>query len=134
MFVPPLCKSTSTETCQSATIKEGGKAPAVFVPPFKKQRVIVQDSSSEEKRGKKDEEDERKGVSVTPVKIKSLVTPSEKSPSTNDATDFKSKEYIQSAALADTSRNELDTEQKLLVGCRSEESTGETCKEVIVSK
>lgn len=101
----------------------------MFIPPFKKQRVIVQDSSSEAKREKEEGEDKRNCVSVTPVKIKSFVPPTEKSPST------RSKEDIQSATSADTSRTELEINQNLPVGGRSEESARETsCKEAKVLK
>lgn len=107
----------------------------MFIPPFKKQRVIVQDSSSEAKREKEEGEDKRNCVSVTPVKIKSFVPPTEKSPSTRDTPDCKSKEDIQSAASADTSRTELEINQNLPVGGRSEESARETsCKEAKVLK
>lgn len=132
MFVPPLCKSTSKETCQSATVKDGAKTSAVFVPPFKKQRVIIQDNYSEAKREKKEEEDKHNCVSVTPVKIRSFLPPTEKSASTNDTPGGKSKDVIRSAASADASRNELEINQKLPVGCRSDQSAGETCKEVNV--
>ncbi|XP_075892594.1 breast cancer type 2 susceptibility protein [Nelusetta ayraudi] len=125
-FVPPLCKNTSKETCQSATVKDSARTSAVFIPPFKKQRVVVQDSSSEAKREKEEGEDKRNCVSVTPVKIKSFVPPTEKSPSTRDAPDCKSKEDIQSVASADTSRTELEINQNLPVGGRSEESARET--------
>lgn len=129
VFIPPLCKSTSTETCQSATVKDDAKTPSVFIPPFKKQRVIVQDSYSEAKTEK---EDKNNCVSVTPVKIQSCLPPTEMSPCTNDASGCKGKEVTRSAASADTSRNELEV--NLPVGCRSDESTGETCKDVNVCK
>lgn len=132
VFIPPLCKSTSKETCQSATVKDSAKTSAVFIPPFKKQRVIVQDSCSEAKREKKEDEEKHNSGSVTPVKINSFVPPT-KSPSTNDAPGCKSKEDIRSAASADNSRNEL-MNQKLPVGCRSDDSAEETCKEVNVCK
>lgn len=134
VFIPPLCKSTSKETCQNATVKDGAKTSAVFIPPFKKQRVTVQDSYSEAKRERKEEEDEHNCVSVTPVKMKSFVPPAEKSASTDDAPVCKSKEAIRSATLADTSRNDLEINQKLPVGCHSEESAEETSEEASVCK
>lgn len=132
-FVAPLCKNTSMETCQTVTAKDSTRTSAVFIPPFKKQRVVVQDSSSEAKREKEEEEDIRNCVSVTPVNIKSFVPPTDKSPSTRDAPDCKSKEDIRSAA--DTSRNELEINQNLPFGWRSEDSARETsCKEAKVLK
>lgn len=104
----------------------------MFVPPFKKQRVVVQDSSSEAKRAEK-EDGEDKCNCVTPVHIKSFVPPTDKSPSTRDAPDCKGKEDIRSAA--DTSRKELEINQNLPFGWRSEDSARETsCKEAKVLK
>lgn len=132
VFVPPLCKSTSKETCQSGIAKDGAKTPVVFIPPFKKQRVVVQDSYQEPKRQKMEEENKYDCVSVTPVK--SFLPPAEKSPSNNDAPGCKSKEGIQSAASADTSRNEPQISQKLPVGLHPQDPAGETCKMANVCK
>lgn len=97
----------------------------MFIPPFKKQRVIVQDSSSEVKTEEEEEEDKQNGVSATIVKIKSFLPPIEKSPSTTDATDYQRKEDIQSLTSADTSRNELEINQNFPVDGRPEESARE---------
>lgn len=109
------------------------RTSSAFIPPFKKQRIVVQDNSLETK-GEEEEEDKLHCVSVTPFKINSFVPPTKNTESAEDVTGYKSREDIQTMALADTSNNELVNYQNLPVGCGSEESDGETsCKEGTLS-
>lgn len=104
---------------------------SAFIPPFKKQRIVVQDNSLQTKA---EEEDKLHCASVTPFKINSFVPPTKNTESAEDVTGYKSKEDIQTMALADTSNNKLVNYQNLPVGCGSEESDGETsCKEGTLS-
>lgn len=108
------------------------RTSSAFIPPFKKQRIVVQDNSLETKG--EEEEDKLHCVSVTPFKVNSFVPPTKNTESAEDVTGYKSKEDIQTMALADTSNNKLVNYQNLSVGCSSEESDGETsCKEGTLS-
>lgn len=127
-FIPPFYKNAKTESCKSTVLKDSVRTSSAFIPPFKKQRIVVQDNSLETK-GEEDEEDKFHCVSVTPFKINSFVPPTKNTESAEDVTGYKSKEDIQTMALADTSNNKLVNNQNLPVGCGSEESDGETsCK------
>lgn len=107
------------------------RTSSAFIPPFKKQRIVVQDNSLETKA---EEEVDKLCVSVTPFKINSFVPPTKNTQSTEDVTGYKSKEDIQTMALAETSNNTLVNNQNLPVGCGSAESDGETsCKEGTLS-
>lgn len=105
---------------------------AAFIPPFKKQRVIVQESSSEVKE-EEEEEHKHSCVSVAPVKMKSFVPPTENTPNTREVPDFKNSEDSRSAASTGTIRNEPVIKRSLPAGCISEDSAGDlSCKEVKV--
>lgn len=132
VFIPPFSKNAKTESCKSTVLKDSVRTSSAFIPPFKKQRTVVQDNSLETKA--EEEEDKLHCVSVTPFKISSFVPPTKNTESAEDVTGYKSKEDIQTMALADTSNNKLVNFQNLPVGCGSEESDGETsCKEGMLS-
>lgn len=129
-FIPPFYKNAKTDSCKSTVLKDSVRTSSAFIPPFKKQRIVVQDNSLETKG----EGDKLHCVSVTPFKINNFVSPTKNTQSAEDVTGSKSKEDIQTVALADISNNELVNNQNLPVGCGSEESDGETsCKEGTLS-
>ncbi|XP_051253121.1 breast cancer type 2 susceptibility protein isoform X2 [Dicentrarchus labrax] len=110
-FVPPFLKSAKTESRKNTVLKDNIRTPPVFVPPFKKQRTIVQESSSKPQ----EEEDKTHHLFVTPFNSNTYVPPA------TDVTGNKSKD-IQTVALADTTNDNLIHNQNLPVGCGSENS------------
>lgn len=111
-FVPPFLKNTKTESRSNTVLKDNTRTPSAFVPPFKKQRTIVQESCSKPQ----EEADKHHQVFVTPCKSNTSVPPTKNTQSTADVTGNKSKQDIQAAALADT------TKDNLISGCGSEDS------------
>lgn len=69
MFVPPFLKNVKSESLNHTVLKDNVRTPA-FVPPFKKQRTIVQESTS-----KPQEEDKQHHLFVMPFKNNTYVPP-----------------------------------------------------------
>lgn len=129
-FIPPFFKNAKTESCKSTVLKNNIRTSSAFVPPFKKQRNIVQESSS-----KPQEEDKLHHLSVTPFNSNDYVPPTKKTQSTTDVTGNKSKEDIQRVALAATTNNKLRNNQNHPVGCGSEDYAAEaSCVEDTLSR
>ncbi|KAF0030037.1 hypothetical protein F2P81_016768 [Scophthalmus maximus] len=117
-FVPPFLKNTKTETHKNAVVKVSIKTPSAFVPPFKKQRTVVQESSCKPQ----EEEDKHQHVCIKPTSSNIYMSPSRNTQNSADATSDKSKEYIQAVALAHTTNDNLMNNQKAPGGCGSEDS------------
>ncbi|XP_059187692.1 breast cancer type 2 susceptibility protein [Centropristis striata] len=128
-FVPPFHKNTKTERHNNTALKDNIRTPSAFVPPFKKQRTFVEESSS------KPQEDKHHHLSAMPFNSNTYVPPTKKTQSTTDLTGNKSKEDIQSVALADSTNDDLMNNQKCPVGCGSEDSALEAaCVEDTLSR
>ncbi|XP_070827360.1 breast cancer type 2 susceptibility protein [Chaetodon trifascialis] len=117
-FIPPFLKNATTESRRSAVLKDNIRTPSAFVPPFKKQRTIVQESSSKPR----DEEDKHHHLVVTPFNSNTFVPPTEKTQSTTDLTGNKRKDDVQTVALADTTNDNLMNNQNPPVDCGSEDA------------
>lgn len=129
-FIPPFFKNAKTESCKRTVLKDNMRTSSAFVPPFKKQRSIVQEGSS-----KPQEEDKLHHLSVTAFNSNNYVPPTKKTQSTTDVTGNKSKEDIQRVALADTTNNKLRNNQNHPVGCGSEDYAAEaSCVEDTLSR
>lgn len=119
-FVPPFLKNAKTEGRKNTVVKDNIKTPSAFVPPFKKQRTIIQESSSKAQ----EEKDEHSHLFVTPFNSNMYVPPPKKTQSTTEVSN-KSKEDIETVALANTTNDNLMNKQNLPVGCGSEDSAAE---------
>ncbi|XP_033486911.2 breast cancer type 2 susceptibility protein [Epinephelus lanceolatus] len=119
-FVPPFLKNTKTESSMNTELKDM-RPPSAFVPPFKKQRTLVQVNSSRPQ----EEEDKHHHLFVTPFNSNTFVPPSKKTPTTTDITGDRNKEGIQTVALADTANDHMMNNQNLPIGCGSEDSAAE---------
>ncbi|XP_029302084.1 breast cancer type 2 susceptibility protein [Cottoperca gobio] len=120
-FVPPFLKNAKTESRKTSVLKDNSGTSFVFVPPFKKQRTIVQESSSKPQ----EEEDKHHRLFVTPLNSNTYVPPTKKTQSTTDVTANANKEDIQMVALAGTTNDMLMNIQNLPVGCGSEDSAAQ---------
>ncbi|XP_053176160.1 breast cancer type 2 susceptibility protein [Scomber japonicus] len=120
-FVPPFLKNSKTDTHKNNMVKDNIRTP-VFVPPFKKQRTIVQESSKLQ-----EEEDKHHCVSVMPSNSNTFVPPTKKTSgqSTTDVTGNKSTEVTHTVALADNTKDDLVENRKSPVGYRTEDSATE---------
>lgn len=119
VFVPPFHKNAKTHTLKNTVLNDNIRAPS-FIPPFKKQRTIVQETSS-----KAQEEDLHNCPFITTSNNNTYVPPSKNTQSTKDLTGNKSTDDIQIVALADTTSNNMMTNQNLPNGCGSEDSVAE---------
>ncbi|XP_044058562.1 breast cancer type 2 susceptibility protein isoform X2 [Siniperca chuatsi] len=124
-FVPPLFKNAKTESRKNTVLKDNIRTPSAFVPPFKKQRTIVQENFS--KPREEEEEATHHHLLITPFNSNTYVPPTKKTQSTKDVSGIKSK-YIQSVALTDTTNDNLMNNQNLPVGCGSEDSAAEASR------
>ncbi|XP_045929819.1 breast cancer type 2 susceptibility protein [Micropterus dolomieu] len=120
-FVPPLFKNAKAESCKNTVLKDSIRTPSAFVPPFKKQRTIIQESSSKPQ----EEEGKHHHLLVTPINSNTYVPPTKKTQNTTAVTGHKSKD-IQSVALTDTANDNLMHLQKVPVGCGSDSSATES--------
>ncbi|XP_076591830.1 breast cancer type 2 susceptibility protein [Chaetodon auriga] len=118
VFIPPFLKNATTESRKSTVLKDNIRTPSAFVPPFKKQRTIVQESSSKPR----DEEDKHHHLVVTPFNSNTFVPPTEKTQSTTDLTGNKRKEDVRAVALADTTNDNLMNNHNLPADCGSEDA------------
>ncbi|XP_074496387.1 breast cancer type 2 susceptibility protein isoform X2 [Sebastes fasciatus] len=123
-FVPPFLKNAKTESRKNTVLKDNIRTPSAFVPPFKKQRTIVQESSS---KPQEEEEDKHNHPFVTPFKSNTYVPPTEKTQSSTDVTVNKSKQDIETMALDDTTNDN----QNLPVGCGSEDSAASRVEDTL---
>ncbi|XP_041659697.1 breast cancer type 2 susceptibility protein isoform X2 [Cheilinus undulatus] len=121
-FVPPFLKNVKTESRKNAALKDDIRTPPAFVPPFKKQRTIVQESSSKPQK----EGDKHCSVSVMPANSSAYIPPTKKTQSSAERTANESKENNQMLALEESTNDNQINNQKLLVGCASENSAAET--------
>uniref|UniRef100_A0A3P8SP94 BRCA2 DNA repair associated n=1 Tax=Amphiprion percula TaxID=161767 RepID=A0A3P8SP94_AMPPE len=103
-FVPPFIKNTTAETHKNAAVKDEIRAPTVFVPPFKKQRTVVQESSSKPQ----EEEEKHPHHFAVPSNSCTYVPPSKKTHGARDVT-----------ALIDTISDNMMNSQSLSGGCGS---------------
>ncbi|KAF3693199.1 Breast cancer type 2 susceptibility protein Fanconi anemia group D1 protein [Channa argus] len=117
-FVPPFNKKAGTVACKDTVRKDNMRAPA-FIPPFKKQRTIVQESSFEARQ------DQHHHRSATTSNSNTYVPPTKKTQITTDVTDNKSKVDTQTMALADTKDDNLNIDQNRPVDCGSEDFSAE---------
>ncbi|XP_040902571.1 breast cancer type 2 susceptibility protein isoform X2 [Toxotes jaculatrix] len=113
-FVPPFIKNSKTETHKNTVLKDNMKAPSTFVPPFKKQRTIVQVSSTKPQ----EEEDKHHHLFVKPSNSDAYVPPTKETQICTDVTDNKNKEDIQTVALTDSTNDHLMNKQNIPVGCQ----------------
>lgn len=120
-FIPPFVKNATTERRKSTVLKDNIRTPSAFVPPFKKQRAIVQESSSKPQ----DKEDKQHHLSVTPFNSNTFVPPTKKTPGTADLTGNQRKEDIQTVALGDTMTDNLMNIPNFPVDCGSEDCAAE---------
>lgn len=123
-FVPPFLKNAKTESRKNTVLKDNIRTPSAFVPPFKKQRTIVQESSS---KPQEEEEDKHNHPFETPFKSNTYVPPTEKTQSSTDVTVNKSKQDIETMALDDTTNDN----QNLPVGCGSEDSAASRVEDTL---
>ncbi|KAI9547923.1 hypothetical protein NQZ68_012940 [Dissostichus eleginoides] len=119
-FVPPFLRNAKTESQKNGVLKVNQGTPSAFVPPFKKQRTIVQESSFKPQ----EQEDNNLHLFVTPFRCNTFVPTTKKTQSTTDVTGNKSKEDIQTVSLAGTTNISLN-DQNVAVGCGSEDSFAE---------
>ncbi|XP_041797388.1 breast cancer type 2 susceptibility protein [Chelmon rostratus] len=120
-FIPLFVKNATTERRKSTVLKDNIRTPSAFVPPFKKQRAIVQESSSKPQ----DKEDKQHHLSVTPFNSNTFVPPTKKTPGTADLTGNQRKEDIQTVALGDTMTDNLMNIPNFPVDCGSEDCAAE---------
>nr|XP_020490522.1 breast cancer type 2 susceptibility protein [Labrus bergylta] len=118
-FVPPFLKNAKTQSCRNAALKDNIRTPPAFVPPFKKQRMIVQESSS---KPQEEGEDKHCNVSAMPANSNTYVPPTKKTQSTADITSHESIEDDQMMALEETTCNNQINKPKLAAGCGLEDS------------
>ncbi|XP_070762067.1 breast cancer type 2 susceptibility protein [Enoplosus armatus] len=119
-FVPPLFKNAKTESRKNTVLKDNIRTPSAFVPPFKKQRTIVQESSSKPQ----EEDSKHHHLLVTPFNSNTYVPPTKITQSTTDVTANKNKD-IQNLAFTDTTIENLKNNRNLPVGCGSEHCASE---------
>lgn len=100
-FVPPFRKTTKMQALKNTVLNDKIRKPA-FIPPFKKQRTILQESSS-----KTHEEDLHHCPFITTSSDASTTQ------STKDLPESKSTDSIQILALADTTNDDMRTNQIL---------------------
>ncbi|XP_071352641.1 breast cancer type 2 susceptibility protein isoform X2 [Trachinotus anak] len=132
VFVPSFVKNSKTETQKNTLFKDNRRTSSAFVPPFKKQKTIVQESSS---KPPEEEEDKQHHLFVMPSNSTTFVPPTKKKQSSIHVTCNKSKEPIQTVALAVASNDCLKNNQNVPVGCGSEDSVAEaSCVEDAVSR
>ncbi|XP_056297441.1 breast cancer type 2 susceptibility protein isoform X2 [Pseudoliparis swirei] len=123
-FVPPFLTNTKTENRKNTMVKDNIRTPSAFVPPFKKQRPFVQQSSA--KPQVEEKEDKHHHLFVTPFHRNPSVPPTHTQRSTSELTGDKSKEDIETVALAHNANDNLMNEEQLPVGCGSKDSAAET--------
>ncbi|XP_035766109.1 breast cancer type 2 susceptibility protein [Neolamprologus brichardi] len=109
-FVPPFVRNAKTETHKNMVLKDSIRTPLAFVPPFKKQRTIVQESSCKAHEG----EDKHQKPFVMSSNSKCFVPPTKKTQGAVDGTAV-------AAARSDDMNN-----QSLPVDFRSVSAVGET--------
>ncbi|XP_030007764.1 breast cancer type 2 susceptibility protein [Sphaeramia orbicularis] len=117
-FVPPFLNNTKTQTQKNNVHKDNRRTSSVFVPPFKKQRTVVQDSSV---KPQKDEE-QHNLVTVTPSDSNTCVLLANKTQSIMGVADNKSKEDIHTQGLPDSTNTNPTKCQHLLGSCGTEMS------------
>uniref|UniRef100_A0A3Q4IA78 BRCA2 DNA repair associated n=1 Tax=Neolamprologus brichardi TaxID=32507 RepID=A0A3Q4IA78_NEOBR len=81
-FVPPFVRNAKTETHKNMVLKDSIRTPLAFVPPFKKQRTIVQESSCKAHEG----EDKHQKPFVMSSNSKCFVPPTKKTQGAVDGT------------------------------------------------
>ncbi|KAF3847488.1 hypothetical protein F7725_020516 [Dissostichus mawsoni] len=119
-FVPPFLRNAKTESQKNGVLKVNQGTTSAFVPPFQKQRTIVQESSFKPQ----EQEDNNLHLFVTPFSSNTFVPTTKKTQSTTDVTGNKSKEVIQTVSLAGTTNISLN-DQNVAVGSGSEDSLAE---------
>ncbi|XP_026175435.1 breast cancer type 2 susceptibility protein isoform X3 [Mastacembelus armatus] len=118
VFVSPFQKNIQMKTCKSTVLNDKGTRSA-FIPPFKKQRIIVQDSCS------KAQEDKHNHHFVAPSNSSTYVPPTKETQSSTDVTGSKGKEDTETVAFTDTTNDNLINNQNVSVGYGSEDSAAE---------
>ncbi|XP_039453877.1 breast cancer type 2 susceptibility protein isoform X1 [Oreochromis aureus] len=109
-FVPPFVRNAKTETHKNMVLKDSIRTPSAFVPPFKKQRTIVQESSCKAHEG----EDKHQKPFVMSSNSKCFVPPTKKTQGDADGT-----------AVAPAQSDDMNN-QSLPVDFRSDSAGGET--------
>lgn len=109
-FVPPFVRNAKTETHKTMVLKDSIRIPSAFVPPFKKQRTIVEESSCKAHEG----EDKHQKPFVMSSNSKCFVPPTKKTQGAADGT-----------AVAAARSDDMNS-QSLPVDFRSVSAVGET--------
>ncbi|XP_053278900.1 breast cancer type 2 susceptibility protein isoform X2 [Pleuronectes platessa] len=126
-FAPPFLKNAKMETCKDAVLKVNTRTPPAFVPPFKKQRTIVQESSC--KPQQQQEEDKHQHLFVTPTNRSTVLPPTKKTQSSTDLAGNTRKGDIPQVALADTKHDYLTDNHNVPVGGGSGDSAAKATRE-----
>lgn len=121
-FVPPFIKNAKTETQKNNTVKNHTRKLSAFVPPFKKQRTVVEESSPTPHK----DEDKHHRLSVSPFKSNAYVPPTKTTQSTTDVTGHKSREESHTVTLVRPTNDEIVTDQTRPVGCGLHGAAAET--------
>nr|XP_043887864.1 breast cancer type 2 susceptibility protein isoform X3 [Solea senegalensis] len=117
-FVPPFLKNAKTETRRNTVLNVGAKTPSAFVPPFKKQRTVVQESSSRPH----DEKDIHLRLFGPPSNSNGLAPPAKKPQSGADVSGDKGEEDVKTMTFPDTTDNPTMNSP---ADCVSDESAAE---------
>ncbi|CAJ1065080.1 breast cancer type 2 susceptibility protein [Xyrichtys novacula] len=108
-FVPPFLKNPKTESRKNAMLRENIRTPPAFVPPFKKQRTIIQESSSRPGEG----EDKHCSVAGMPANSNTYEPPTENTQSFAQRTANESKDDNQAVASDDITKDNLIKNENL---------------------
>lgn len=119
-FVPPFIRNTKADAHKNKLLKDNIRTPSAFVPPFKKQRTLIQESSS-----KPQEENKHQHLFVTPSNSDAFVLPPKKTQSSIDVTGKESKTDVQTITLINTTSDCLKDNQNVPIGCGSVDSAAE---------
>ncbi|KAM7399055.1 hypothetical protein PAMP_018348 [Pampus punctatissimus] len=123
-FVPPFFNNSKTETHKDNMVNDSRRTHPTFVPPFKKQRTVVQESCSKPHA----EEDKQCSTLCAVLSNTSTYVPPTKNTSrqsTADVTSNKSRENIKTVALADNTKDDLVKNHEISVCCGTEDSAEE---------
>ncbi|XP_040043049.2 breast cancer type 2 susceptibility protein isoform X1 [Gasterosteus aculeatus] len=119
-FVPPFLANAKTERCNNAMLKDNTRTPSAFVPPFKKQRAVVQESSFRPLVEEKEDKHHRLFNSNT------CIAATKKKQCTTELAGSKSEEDSETVASADNKNDEKVNNSNLPIGCGSEGTSAKT--------
>lgn len=119
-FVPPFLANAKTKRCKNAMLKDNTRTPSAFVPPFKKQRAVVQESSFRPLVEEKEDKHHRLFNSNT------CIAATKKKQCTTELAGSKSEEDSETVASADNKNDEKVNNSNLPIGCGSEGTSAKT--------